>query len=116
MATKGRSARQKGHNYELQIRDFFKDLGWDKCVSSRSESKNKDDQGIDLCYTEPFNVQCKAVENLGSIHKVLSLMPQDTNYNLVFHKRNRQGTIVAMTVEDFQSILEMLTKNQIIKP
>jgi len=108
------NARVKGHSYELQIRDLFKSLGWDKCVSSRSESKNKDDQGIDLCYTDPFNVQCKAVENLGSLHKVLSEMPQDTNYNLVFHKKNRQGTIVAMSIEDFKEIIEMLTKNKII--
>lgn len=114
MATRGRSARQKGHSFELQIRDFFKDLGYDKCVSSRSESKNKDDQGIDLCYTGPFNVQCKAVENLGSMHRVLSEMPQDSNYNIVFHKRNRQGTVVAMTIEDFKEIIQMLTQNQII--
>jgi hypothetical protein len=114
MATRGKSARQKGHTYELQIRDFFKDLGWDKAVSSRSESKNKDDQGIDLCFTDPFNVQCKAVENLGSIHKVLISMPNDQNYNLIFHKRNRQGTIVAMTLEDFKEIIQMLKSNQII--
>lgn len=116
MATKGKSARTKGHSYELQIRDFFKDLGWKDCVSSRSESKNLDDKGIDLCYTAPFSVQCKAVENLGSIHKVLASMPQDSNYNVVFHKRNRQGTIVAMTMEDFQEILGILISNQIIKP
>jgi hypothetical protein len=114
MATRGRSARQKGHSFELQIRDFFKELGYEKCVSSRSESKNKDDQGVDLCYTGPFNVQCKAVENLGSMHRVLSEMPQDSNYNIVFHKRNRQGTVVAMTIEDFKEIIQMLTQNQII--
>lgn len=114
MATRGRSARQKGHSFELQIRDFFKELGYDKCVSSRSESKNKDDQGIDLCYTGPFNVQCKAVENLGSMHRVLGDMPQDENYNVVFHKRNRQGTIVAMTAEDFKELIQMLITNKIL--
>jgi len=41
-------------------------------------------------------------------------MPQDTNYNLVFHKKNRQGTIVAMSIEDFKEIIEMLTQNKII--
>jgi hypothetical protein len=108
------NARKKGHAFELQIRDIFKELGWDKAVSSRSESKNKDDQGIDLCFTDPFSVQCKAVENLGSIHKVLASMPQDSNYNLVFHKRNRQGTIVAMTLEDFREIVAMLKSNKIL--
>lgn len=116
MATKGRSARAKGHGYELQIRDFFKELGWSRAVSSRSESKNKDDQGIDLCFTDPFNIQAKAVEKLGSLHDVLCKMPQDSNYNLVFHKRNRKGTIVAMTMEDFRELLQQLIANQIIKP
>lgn len=109
------NARKKGHTYELVIRDWFRDLGWSRAVSSRSESKNKDDQGIDLCFTDPFNVQAKAVEKLGSIHDVLAKMPKD-NYNLVFHKRNRKGTIVAMTIEDFKEILQKLIQNQIIKP
>jgi hypothetical protein len=108
--------RVKGHSFELKIRDWFRELGWYKSVSSRSESKNKDDQGVDLCYTDPFNIQAKAVEKLGSIHDILERMPKDENYNLVFHKRNRKGTIVAMTIEDFKELLEMLINNQIIKP
>jgi hypothetical protein len=101
-------AKAKGNNYELQIRDFFIKNGWDKAVTSRLESKSKDDAGIDLCYTDPFNVQCKAVESLGSVHKILDKMPKDQNYNLVFHKRNRQGTIVCMTLEDFEELIMML--------
>lgn len=107
--------RTKGHKYELDIRDWFRELGWERAVSSRSESKNKDDQGIDLCYTDPFNVQAKAVEKLGSIHDVLAKMPNDSNYNVVFHKKNRKGTIVAMTIEDFKELLESLIKNGIVK-
>jgi hypothetical protein len=110
------NSRKKGHGYELQIRDWFRKLGWTKAVSSRSESKNKDDQGIDLCFTDPFNIQAKAVEKLGSIHDILAKMPQDQNYNVVFHKKNRKGTIVAMTIEDFEELLEILITNQIIKP
>jgi hypothetical protein len=108
--------RKKGHGYELQIRDWFRELGWIKAVSSRSESKNKDDQGIDLCYTDPFSIQAKAVEKLGSLHDILAKMPNDSNYNIVFHKKNRKGTIVAMTIEDFKELLEMLITNKIIKP
>jgi len=108
------NARKKGHAFELQIRDVFKELGWDKAVSSRSESKNKDDQGIDLCFTDPFSVQCKAVENLGSLHKILAAMPDDSNYNVVFHKRSRQGVIVAMTLDDFKELIQMLKSNKII--
>ena len=89
-------------------------MGWDQAVSSRSESKNKDDKGIDICYTDPFNIQCKAIETLGSAHKVLAAMPQDSNYNVVFHKKNRQGVVVSMTMEDFLEIVQMLKSNKII--
>ena len=98
------NARKKGHAYELQIRDFFRDLGFKDCVSSRSESKNMDDKGVDLCYTGPFYAQIKAVENLGSIHNVLAKMPKEEKLNLVFHKKNRQGTIVAMELESFKAL------------
>lgn len=108
------NTREKGAKFELAIRDEFRKLGWDKAVSSRSESKNKDDQGVDLCFTDPFNVQCKAVENLGPVHKVLAAMPKDSNYNLVFHKKNRQGVVVSMTMEDFLELIQMLKSNQII--
>ena len=97
------NARKKGHTFELAIRDVFKDLGYIDCVSSRSESKNLDDKGVDLCYTGPFHVQCKAVENLGSIHKILAAMPKE-KLNLVFHKRNRQGVIVAMELDTFLAL------------
>lgn len=96
------NARKKGHSFELIVRDFFRDLGYTECVSSRSESKNLDDKGVDLCYTGPFYVQCKAVENLGSIHAVLAKMPKEHKLNVVFHKKNRQGTIVAMDIETFK--------------
>lgn len=104
------NARKKGHQYELQIRDFFKDLGYAECVSSRSESKNMDDKGVDLCNTGPWYVQCKAVENLGSIHKVLANMPNENKLNVVFHKRNRQGTIVAMDISTFKTLAEFYTR------
>lgn len=116
MATRGRSARQKGHTFERDMAEWFRSLGWMRCVTSRAESKTKDDQKIDLCFTDPFNVQAKAVENLGSVHKVLSEMPNDSFYNVVLHKRNRQGVIVAMDLDDFREIIEMLINNQIIKP
>ena len=106
--------RKKGHTYELQIHDLFKKLGWPDCVTSRLESKRADDAGVDLCFTDPFNIQAKAVENLGSIHKVLEHMPNDNKFNVVFHKRNRQGTIVAMSQEDFERIIILLKQNNLI--
>lgn len=110
------NARAKGHAYEREIMHLFRDLGYTKCNTSRFESKMRDDMGIDLTNTDPFSIQCKHIEKLGSLHEILAKMPNDKNYNVVFHKRNRKGTIVAMTLEDFKEILQMLITNQIIKP
>lgn len=112
-----KSSRNKGHAYERTIVQLFKELGWPDACTSRSESKRKDDEGIDCCYTDPFQIQAKAVEKLGSYHAILEKMKRRKGmYNLIFHKRNRQGTIVAMELDDFLEILQMLIKNGIIKP
>jgi len=108
------NARKKGHAYELAIRDLFKELGWPDVCSSRSESKRMDDAGVDLCFTKPFNVQAKAVENLGSLHAVLERMPADDNMNVVFHKRNRQGSVVCMREETFKKLVTLLKVNGLI--
>ena len=115
MATRGRSARQKGHDYERKIvKELREFLLFPDAVTSRSESKRTDDLGIDIMYTDPFNIQCKAVEKLGSVHKILADMPQGSNYNVIFHKRNRLGEVVVMSKDDFYEILQMLIRNQII--
>lgn len=109
------NSRNKGKAFELEIIKWFNKKGYNS-VSSRSESKRLDDAGVDLCYTKPFNVQCKAVEKGLQYHKTLASMPKDTNYNVVFHKKNRSGVVVAMTMEDFGELLDMLISNQIVKP
>lgn len=112
----GKTSRNKGHGFERSIAQMFRDMGWTKCKTSRYESKMLDDACVDLTNTNPFQIQCKNVERLGNLHTELSKMPKGSNYNLVFHKRSRQGTIVAMSLDDFKEILQMLINNQIIKP
>lgn len=94
------NARKKGHAFELAVAERFRSAGFSDCVTSRSESKRMDDLGVDLMYTDPYLVQCKAVERLGAVHDILGRMPTD-GIRLVFHKRNRKGVTVTMTEEDF---------------
>jgi hypothetical protein len=109
MASKGRSAKQKGHDYERKIRNEMIELNFfPDCETSRNESRKKDGEKVDLCYTDPFNVQCKAQERMGLVHNILKDMPSDDNINLVFDKRNYKGEVVCMTKEDFYKILKML--------
>lgn len=105
----GKTSRTKGHNYERTIMNLFKRLGWKDCATSRYASREIDDQKVDLVRTEPFNVQCKNTQTI-NFHTILSEMPKDSNYNVVFHKRTRKGTVVAMELDDFIEILSMLKK------
>ena len=110
------NVREKGHKLERYIAQLFRQLGFTECLTSRLESKRQDDLGIDLCYTGPFQIQAKAQENLGSSHKYLAMMPQKKGkYNLVWHKKNYQGSVVSMTEEDFVTIVKLMIKHGIIK-
>src|SRR6476620_4942862 len=94
------NARSKGHGYERALVKLFKELGFEGCTTSRLSSKALDDAKVDL-YGLPINVQAKAVEKLGCVHAILESMPKDDKLNVVFHKKNNKGTIVAMTQADF---------------
>ena len=114
MASTGKSARQKGHSYELAVAKEHTALGFVDVFSSRSESKRMDDKGVDLVNL-PYYIQCKAVERMTqSYHDILSSMPDD-RLRAVFHKRNRKGTIVVIQKEDWYNILEFLAKKNYFK-
>lgn len=101
------SRRTKGHSYERDIADKFRQAGYEECVTSRSESKRLDDAGVDLCYTDPWQVQCKNQERMSpGPHELLASMPKNGKFNTVFHKRNRKGTVVYMDEETFWELVK----------
>jgi hypothetical protein len=110
------NAKNKGSGYERTVAKWWRGKGFKKCETARYVSRKTDDLKIDLVETGVFSVQAKAQESGIYPHSVLDSMPKDSNYNLLFHKRNRKGTIVSMTLEDFGELLEMLLVNKIIKP
>lgn len=107
--------KKKGSKYELDIVQFFRELGY-VCSTSRYSSRELDDAKVDIFGIAPWNVQGKAVEKLPkSYHAILAEMPKDSNYNLLFHKKNRQGTVVSMELDTFKEILQMLISGGMIK-
>jgi len=99
--------RDKGHRYERQLCNEFKALGFTKCCTSRAESKRRDDEKVDLMFTEPYNVQAKAYDsNQPNFRKVLDEMPNEENTNVVFHKVGRKKDIVVMWKEDFYKLIK----------
>ena len=103
------NGKAKGSSYERALAKLFREKGFE-CTTSRFSSREMDDKKVDLCGL-PLHIQAKAVEKLGSLHTILAEMPDDEKINTVFHKKNRQGTIVAMTSEDFFKIFDFLVEH-----
>jgi len=101
------NGRTKGHAYERALAKKLREMGFEKCTTSRFSSKEMDDKKVDLCGL-PFNIQAKAVEKLGCVHTILDSMPKEEKLNLVFHKKNNKGTIVCMTEKDFLNLVSTL--------
>lgn len=68
-----KKSKNKGNNYELQIIKELSELGFDGLKSSRSESKNLDNDKIDIhdsMNVLPFYIQCKNTLNTPNIEKI----------------------------------------------
>tara|TARA_R100000773_G_scaffold44079_2_gene43984 strand:+ start:361 stop:708 length:348 start_codon:yes stop_codon:yes gene_type:complete len=112
----GMRSRRKGHDFERQIRKEYKDLGWNKCETSRYASRLIDDRKIDLVNTKPFAIQCKSTINNPSYHKIFKEMQADIDdYKLIYHKKKNKGEYVIIEKNDFHELLEMLIHHNIIK-
>ena len=114
--SQGARNRRAGHTFERTLIKEFKDLGFIQCCSSRSESKNMDDKGIDLCFTDPFQIQAKNVKTSIQYEKTLDRMPKGKGkYNVVIHKKERKQYVI-MEKGSFYEIIQMLVSERIIDP
>lgn len=112
--SKKNNSRTVGHTYERQLRLELIELGFTDCQTSRYASRITDDANVDFVNTKPFNIQAKRWTHAPSYHDVLKSMPQDDNYNVVFHKRPNKGEVVVLAKDDFYELLKMLKTNGII--
>ena len=108
------NGRDKGKRYERQTARYWETEMGGEVERSSYVNKKLDDAGVDLVGTDPFNIQCKAVERSMDIHQILADMPQDSNYNLVFHKRNKKGQVVCMELADFMELITKLRQASIL--
>lgn len=109
----GKKSRTKGHAFERWAAAQFREYSFPDCKTSRQADPLADPRGIDLTSTFPYAVQCKAVEQLGSHHRILNEMePMSDEIPVLFHKRKGQGVVVTLWAEDFLAMAEKL-KNSV---
>jgi len=58
----GKKSRQKGHAFERFLAQVYRDMGYEKCITSRQGSKLVDSTKIDLMHI-PYNLQAKSGYN-----------------------------------------------------
>jgi Holliday junction resolvase len=101
MANRNRTA---GHNYERQIAQELRKLGFE-AVTSRYESRSLDDSGVDLASNFPLNPQMKVSINQPNVHELMTT----TDAEILFFKKvlkvgykfMGKGEYVMMRKEDF---------------
>ena len=128
--SQGSRNRTKEHNAERKYAKLSRGISvaFEKCKTSRAASRLHDDSGIDLCFTDPFNIQIKAGKQRGlNISKELVKIneevkknfpphyPELSNMNILIHRkdigrgrrRNEFDEIVSMTLNDFKKLIKM---------
>lgn len=99
------NAKQKGKRFELRIARLWESVHGGKVKRSSTVNKELDDEGVDLVGTDPFLIQCKAVERNLDYLPILERMPKD-GIRVVVHKRNNQPPLVCMYLDEWLDLTQ----------
>ena len=131
MANRNRNA---GNGYERKIVNELKGMNFPSVITSRSESRNMDNAGVDIFDTKqnpnegerilPVHIQCKNSKTNVNYHKLLTSedLPDDKD-TVIFHKKTEKvgnrfygrGEYVIMKKETFYDLLNHKTNEPMKK-
>ena len=118
--------RTAGHNYERQVVNEIKNIGFNNILTARSESRNADNAGIDIFDPSgdfPFYIQNKVYKGYPKLNELINndrpTRWKDKNI-IVFHKKvSKKGKrfytddeFVSMKKEDFYELLNRAYGNR----
>lgn len=126
--TNGKRNRSAGHGFELCVVKHMKEHGFPHVVTSRSESRSRDNEGTDLINSKeiingrlPYNIQCKNVCSPLKYPPILGSMVKTKGVtNVIFHKCTKRsatnfipvGNYAILSMEDFLLIISELNKKK----
>lgn len=102
-AKNAKKSKSKGNNFELEVINKLKEIGYSGCVSSRSVNKLADNDKIDIIDTNgelPINIQNKYTANTPSYFTIRDMCSDKSKPFVLFWKKatndgsNSPGTIV----------------------
>lgn len=103
--TIGKQNKQRGSNFERQIAKELRDLGFEGCVTSRSESKSTDDNKVDIIDKNkqlPFNmqIQTKKTSSTPSYFGIREQSTVDNESFVIIWSKTRRAKEKMVTVGD----------------
>ena len=109
--------RTRGNQYERDLVNELKELGFKDVVTSRAESRNMDNKGVDVFGDSlPVHIQAKNYTKYPDINSLLTseLLPNDKP-TVIIHKKTKkantrfmtQGEYVYMKKEDFYNLIKL---------
>lgn len=127
----GKRNRQAGHGFERELAKLFRELGFKHVVTSRSESKSRDDQKIDLINKDeyengrfPYNVQAKNAVGHLPYGKILAEIPHLPGIiNVIIHNQTEKvgekfmprDKFAILKLDDFVSLIQQRDERKPIR-
>lgn len=106
-----KSSKRKGNNFELEIVNKLKTIGYPMCATSRSESKSLDNKKVDVYDpTLPCYIQAKYTQNLPNYFEIKKEAPQDKPFCMAWKKASKDGspspgTVVVIPIDYFYQLI-----------
>ena len=108
-------SKRKGNSFELEVVHKLREIGYEGCVSSRSQDKRADANKIDIVDMSgelPVNIQCKYTQNLPNYFDIRDACTnKDKPYCLIWKKAGKngeqsRGTVAVIPIEYFYQLIK----------
>ena len=111
----GKASRRKGANYEREVANLFKEMGWSDAKRHLEYQSEEAAEGRDIDGTQPFAIQAKCWAKTPSITAIEEIeLSEEYTVPLAILKRSKVGEqpleVVVMYLEDFQFFLRQLVE------
>lgn len=107
--------REKGHRFERQLKTILQNK-FPGVKTSRSESRELDNKGVDFANTDPFNFQCKSLSKKVNYDEILTKMEQVDGVSVILHRLTEKrgnrfytrGEYAILKMDDFLRLIGVL--------
>ena len=112
-----RKSKMKGNNFELEIIHKLRELGYEGCVSSRSQDKRADANKIDVVDMDnilPVNIQAKYTQNMPNYFDIRDACTDKSKpFCMAWKKAGKngeqsRGTVAVIPINCFYELLKIV--------